>query len=60
MAERKSKYEVVRVVSARALQIAQGAPILIKLPKGVTDPTEIAKLEYEQGVIPIEARKRTN
>ena len=58
MAEKTSKYEAVRVISARALQISQGAPILIKVPKGVSDPVEIAKLEYEEGVVPIEARKR--
>ena len=54
----KSKYERVRIIAARALQIAQGAPIFVKVPKNITDPTEIAKLEYEQGVLPIEARKR--
>ncbi len=59
MTERISKYESIRIIAARALQISQGAPILVKVPKGISDPTEIAKLEYEEGVIPIEARKRT-
>ncbi len=58
MTEKTSKYETVRIIAARALQIAQGAPILVKVPKNVIEPTEIAKLEYEQGVLPIEARKR--
>jgi len=53
-----SRYERVRIVSSRALQISQGAPVLVKLPKGVTDPKEIASLEWEAGVIPIEARKK--
>ena len=58
--ERMSRYEKVRILSARALQIAQGAPPLVKVPKGVTDPLEIAKLEFEKGVIPIEAKKEQN
>ncbi len=53
-----SKYEKVRIVSARALQIAQGAPPLVKVPKGVISPVDIANIEYDEGVIPIEARKR--
>lgn len=53
-----SKYEKVRIISARALQIAQGAPPLVKVPKGVVSPVDIANIEYEEGVIPIEARKR--
>ena len=53
-----SKYEQVRIISSRALQIAQGAPPLVKVPKGMAAPVDIAKLEWEQGLIPIEARKR--
>jgi len=53
-----SKYEQVRIISARALQIAQGAPPLVKIPKGVSSPADIAKLEWDHSLIPIEARKR--
>ncbi len=56
--EHVSKYEKVRIISARALQIAQGAPPLVKVPKNVINPVDIANLEFEEGVIPIEARKR--
>lgn len=52
-----TRYEKTRIVSSRALQIAQGSPILIKLPKTTIDPTEIAKLEWEAGVIPIEIKQ---
>jgi len=38
------------------LQIALGAPILIEIDK--TDPLEIAKEEFERGVIPITVRRR--
>ncbi len=54
----QSKYEKVRIISARALQIAQGAPPLVKVPKSVTSPADIAVLEWEKDLIPIEARKR--
>ena len=54
-----SRYEKTRIISARALQIAQGAPVLLKkLPRGVIKPVEIAKLEWEEGVIPIDIKKR--
>ena len=52
-----TRYEKARIISARALQIAQGSPVLIKLPKGVVDPKEIALLEWEAGVIPIDVKK---
>lgn len=52
-----TRYEKARIVSARALQIAQGAPILIRIPKGMTDPKEIAKIEWNAGVIPIDIKK---
>lgn len=53
-----SKYEKVRIISVRALQIAQGAPPLVKVPKDISNPIDIASIEWDQGVIPIEARKR--
>ncbi len=52
-----SKYEKVRIVSARALQIAQGAPALVKV-KGNLEPVQIAMMEWDQNLIPIEAKKR--
>ncbi|MEM3841173.1 MAG: DNA-directed RNA polymerase subunit K [Candidatus Micrarchaeaceae archaeon] len=48
-----SKYEKARIIGARALQLAFGAPPLIKVPEGVTDPLKLAELEFEKGVIPI-------
>ncbi len=51
-----TKYEKTRIISARALQIAQGSPVLIRIPKSITDPTEIAKLEWDAGVIPIDIK----
>lgn len=53
----KTRFEKTRIISARALQIAQGSPILIKISKNVTEPIEIARLEWEAGVIPIDIKK---
>ncbi|MCK4335169.1 MAG: DNA-directed RNA polymerase subunit K [Candidatus Aenigmarchaeota archaeon] len=52
-----TRYEKARIISARALQIAQGAPVLIKLEKEMSDPQEIAKVEWGSGVIPIEIKR---
>lgn len=54
-----TKFEKTRIISARALQISQGSPVLVKVPKNVTEPIEIAKLEWEAGVIPIDIKKET-
>ena len=57
-----TKYEKARILGARATQIANGAPILIKLTKKEMEkarfnPLEIARMEFEKGVIPIEVRR---
>ena len=56
--ENYSYYERVRIISARALQISQGAPLLVKVPKETIDPLTIAKLEWKNEVIPIESKRR--
>ncbi|HDH41054.1 MAG TPA: DNA-directed RNA polymerase subunit K [Candidatus Altiarchaeales archaeon] len=53
-----TKFEIARLIGARALQIKMGAPILIKLPKGVKRPLDIAKLEFEKGVLPITVKRK--
>jgi DNA-directed RNA polymerase subunit K/omega len=52
----KTRYEKTRIISARALQISQGSPVLINVPRGVTKPIEIAEMEWKAGVIPIGIR----
>jgi len=54
-----TKYEKARIIGARSLQISMGAPMMLKLsPKKLEeihyDCLEIAKLEFAEGVIPIE------
>ena len=44
------------MIGARALQIARGAPILIKTD--FTDPIKIAELEFFEGVIPLDVKRK--
>jgi len=46
------------LIGARALQIKMGAPILIKLPKGIKKSLDIAKLEFERDVLPITVKRK--
>ncbi|MEM0074436.1 MAG: DNA-directed RNA polymerase subunit K [Candidatus Micrarchaeaceae archaeon] len=48
-----TKFEKARIIGARALQLAYGAPPLIKVPKDVKEPLELAELEFDEGIIPI-------
>lgn len=57
-----TKYEKARILGARALQLSMGAPFLIKLSKEDLEKLkfntlEIAKLEFEKGVLPITIRR---
>jgi len=50
------------MIGGRALQIAMGAPFLIKLSKEDLEnihfnPIEIAKLEFEKGILPITVKR---
>ncbi|MDE1860550.1 MAG: DNA-directed RNA polymerase subunit K [Candidatus Micrarchaeota archaeon] len=48
-----TKFERAAIIGARALQLAYGAPPLIKVGAGVTDPLFLSEKEFEEGVIPI-------
>jgi len=57
-----SKYEVARILGARALQIAMNAPLLIKLSKEDLekvryDALKIAEIEFESSVLPISVKR---
>ena len=57
-----TKYERARIIGARALQLAMGAPILIKMINEDFEnlnynPLKIAKMELEKGVLPITIRR---
>lgn len=46
-----TRFELTRIVSARALQLSYGAPALVKATKDKTH-FDIAKKEIEDGAIP--------
>ena len=58
MHETFTKYEIARIIGARALQIAMDAPVLLKITKEELeamryDPLKIAEKEFESDVLPI-------
>ncbi len=55
-----TKFERARIIGARALQLAYGAPPLVKVPEGMSDPLKLAELEFEEEVIPIVVVRATN
>ncbi len=53
-----TKYEIARIIGARALQIAMDAPLLLKIPEADLkemkyDALKIAERELKEGVLPI-------
>ncbi len=46
------RYEKARIIGIRAQQLLEGAEPLIEVPKGITDPIQIAKLEFEAKKLP--------
>ena len=57
-----TKYEKARIVGARALQIAMGAPMLMKVSKKDFEkmnfsPIEIAKREFNNELLPISIKR---
>jgi DNA-directed RNA polymerase subunit K len=52
---RTNRYEKARIVGARALQVAYGAPVLIDTEQ--TEPILIAAEEYDRNVLPFTVRR---
>jgi len=55
-----TKFEKARIVGARALQISMGAPSLIKIPKEIINPLDIAMQEFREDAIPITVKRIEN
>lgn len=53
MEDTYTKFEKARIIGARALQLAYGAPPLVKVPADMVNPIDLAELEFEKKVIPI-------
>ena len=54
---RLTKYERARIIGARALQLAMGAPFLIERPKKLFDTVKLAKVELDSGVLPLTIKR---
>src|SRR3989338_9081284 len=57
-----TRYEIARIIGARALQIAMDAPLLLKITKEELeairyDPLKIAQREFEEDVLPISVHR---
>jgi len=50
MTQRYTRYERARIIGARSLQIAYGAPVLVETEQ--TEPILIAAEEFDAGVLP--------
>lgn len=62
--EQFTKYEIARIIGARALQVAMDAPLLLKMSdeelKSIKfDALKIAEKELEAGVLPISINRPT-
>jgi DNA-directed RNA polymerase subunit K len=58
MMVQENRYEKARIIGARALQVAFGAPVLIETDQ--TQPILIAAEEYDAGVLPFTVRRGNN
>jgi len=60
--EKYTKYEIARIIAARALQLSMNAPILLKISKEKLeeinfDVIKIAEMEFKEGVLPITIKR---
>ncbi len=61
-----TKYEEARLIGARALQLAMGAPPLVDLEKirkelnnKYLSPVDLAKIEFKHNAIPMQVVKKS-
>jgi len=52
-----TRFEKARIIGARALQIAMGAPTLMESSALLSNPIDIALRELESGILPITIRR---
>jgi DNA-directed RNA polymerase subunit K len=55
MSQTDNRYEKARIIGARALQVAYGAPVLVDTDQ--TQPILIAAEEFDTGVLPFTVRR---
>jgi DNA-directed RNA polymerase subunit K/omega len=52
-----TRFEKARIVGARSLQLAMGAPPFMTVDKNLRDPIAIATSELEEGALPVSIRR---
>lgn len=52
-----TRFEKARIVGARSLQVAMGAPLLISLEGRRLSPIDIATVELEEDALPVSIRR---
>jgi DNA-directed RNA polymerase I, II, and III subunit RPABC2 len=52
-----TRFERARIVGARALQIAMGAPTLVEPKTQLSSPIDVALEELKNGILPITIRR---
>jgi DNA-directed RNA polymerase subunit K len=60
--QKYTKYEVARILGARALQISMNAPLLLNISKEKLEeidfnPLKIAEMEFEADILPITVKR---
>jgi len=55
--DRLTRFEVARLVGARSLQIALGAPVLVSTEDSA-NPIEISKAEFRNKILPITVKRK--
>ena len=54
---RLTRFEVARLIGARALQIALGAPVLVSSEGSILNSLDVAKVEFKNGILPITIKR---
>ena len=55
--DRLTRFEVARLVGARALQVALGAPVLVPTEAKIASSLDIARYEFKNGILPITIKR---
>ena len=55
--DKLTRFETARLIGARTLQIALGAPVLIKTEESY-NPIDLAKMEFKNKIIPITIKRK--
>jgi len=55
--DKLTRFEVARILGARALQISLGAPVLVKVKQEKYDAIELAEEEFKQIKVPMTIKR---